>query len=189
MASGNNWNRVLRVAVDVISSIARNSRRANSRQLKTPSSRQRATWKSRETSHSRVEDHSSPGQFGPGATRDATDAEVRQADTSYSPNIDGAPDPGEVVWTWVPYVEHDGRGKDRPVLITGRLDQDVFTACYLSTKQHEGYVSVGAGPWDSRGRESFMNPHRVLRVTTSGMRRESSVMPKAQYLRALKSIH
>ncbi|GAB5080487.1 hypothetical protein ARTHROSP310_36360 [Arthrobacter sp. AD-310] len=27
---------------------------------------------------------------------------------------DGEPDPGEVVWTWVPYQEDHGRGKDRP---------------------------------------------------------------------------
>jgi hypothetical protein len=33
---------------------------------------------------------------------------------SYSPRTDGAPDPGEVVWTWVPFEENDGRGKDRP---------------------------------------------------------------------------
>ena len=30
------------------------------------------------------------------------------------------PDPGEIVWTWVPYEEHDGRGKDRPVLLVAR---------------------------------------------------------------------
>ena len=36
---------------------------------------------------------------------------------SYEPQTDGAPDPGEVVWTWVPFEENDGRGKDRPVLV------------------------------------------------------------------------
>ena len=28
---------------------------------------------------------------------------------SYTPDRDGEPDPGEVVWTWVPYEERDGR--------------------------------------------------------------------------------
>ena len=37
----------------------------------------------------------------------------------YRPRRDGKPDPGEVVWAWVPFEENDGRGKDRPVL--GRL--------------------------------------------------------------------
>jgi hypothetical protein len=64
----------------------------------------------------------SPGQYGSGATREIRADAVRGVTTSYAPDRDGAPDPGEVVWTWVPYVENDGRGKDRPVLILARLD-------------------------------------------------------------------
>ena len=30
-----------------------------------------------------------------------------------------APEPGEVVWTWVPYEEDPTRGKDRPVPVIG----------------------------------------------------------------------
>lgn len=37
--------------------------------------------------------------------------------TTYSPEMDGDADPGEVVWAWVPYEENDGRGKDRPVVV------------------------------------------------------------------------
>ncbi|MFP5368570.1 MAG: type II toxin-antitoxin system PemK/MazF family toxin, partial [Actinomycetes bacterium] len=40
----------------------------------------------------------------------------------YAPRPDGEPDPGEVVWAWVPYEEDHGRGKDRPVLLVGRSD-------------------------------------------------------------------
>src|SRR6188474_2899857 len=40
----------------------------------------------------------------------------------YAPRADGKPDPGEIVWTWVPYEEDHTRGKDRPVLIVGRDD-------------------------------------------------------------------
>src|SRR5687768_10110091 len=39
---------------------------------------------------------------------------------SYAPQTDGDPDPGEVVWAWVPYEEDHTRGKDRPVLLVGR---------------------------------------------------------------------
>ena len=35
----------------------------------------------------------------------------------YSPNPDGRPDPGEIVWTWVPYEEDHSQGKDRPCLL------------------------------------------------------------------------
>ena len=35
----------------------------------------------------------------------------------YSPVADGRPDPGEVVWTWVPFEDDHRQGKDRPVLL------------------------------------------------------------------------
>jgi hypothetical protein len=59
-----------------------------------------------------------PGQAGPYATTQAHD--VGHVATSYNPSTDGDPDPGEIVWTWVPYEENDGRGKDRPVLVVAR---------------------------------------------------------------------
>lgn len=120
----------------------------------------------------------SPGQYGDGATRDLTRDEIRSLSPSYEPSADGDPDPGEIVWTWVPYAENDGRGKDRPVLIIARIDLETTAGCYLSTKEHRGFVSVGSGPWDSQGRESFLAPDRVLRVTHDGMRREGNVLPK-----------
>ena len=33
------------------------------------------------------------------------------------PERDGEPDPGEVVWAWVPYEDDPSQGKDRPVLV------------------------------------------------------------------------
>ena len=38
----------------------------------------------------------------------------------YSPSLDGDADPGEIVWTWVPFEEDHSQGKDRPVLLVGR---------------------------------------------------------------------
>ena len=43
------------------------------------------------------------------ATRDAPDDRVI---IEYSPHLDGDADPGEVVWTWVPY-EKTQAGRDR----------------------------------------------------------------------------
>lgn len=130
----------------------------------------------------------SPGRLGPGATGDLGAADIRALKPSYSPRIDGDPDPGEVVWTWVPYVENDGRGKDRPVLIIARLEGGAFAACYLSTKQHRGFVSVGTGGWDSQGRESFLAPDRVLRVSEDGMRREGQVLDRDRFARAVETV-
>ena len=38
---------------------------------------------------------------------------------AYAPKPDGQPDPGEIVWTWVPFEEDNSVGKDRPVLLVG----------------------------------------------------------------------
>ena len=66
---------------------------------------------------SRADAEVSPGAFGPNATVEVDPHRIGPVRMSYSPQTDGAPDPGEVVWTWVPYEENDGRGKDRPVLV------------------------------------------------------------------------
>ena len=133
-------------------------------------------------------DEGSPGQFGPDATRDLSAHEIKQLAPSYEPRPDGDPDPGEIVWTWVPYAERDGRGKDRPVLIIARTPDDAVAGCYLSTKQHRGFISVGSGAWDPQGRESFLSTERVLRVTEGGMRREGHVLGRDEFVRAVTEL-
>lgn len=123
----------------------------------------------------------SPGQFGSGRTRDVLPQDLKRLRLEYAPNPDGDPDPGEVIWTWVPYVENDGRGKDRPVLIIGRLDLNTVVGCYLSTKQHRGFISIGSGGWDSEGRESFLSPERLLQISHEGMRRESAQIDRQRF--------
>ena len=41
---------------------------------------------------------------------------------AYAQESDGEPDPGEVVWAWVPYEEDPRQGKDRPVAVLGMAD-------------------------------------------------------------------
>lgn len=128
------------------------------------------------------------GQVGVGATRELTRAEIARLSPAYDPHPDGDPDPGEIIWTWVPYVENDGRGKDRPVLIIARLGAHAVAGCYLSTKQHDGFISVGRGAWDVQGRESFINPSRILFVSDRGMRREGHVVPPDRFDQAVRHI-
>src|SRR5580765_7990997 len=77
----------------------------------------------------RAEDRSAGTRASPEPTRPARTGEdgVRTASTAdrartivYAPDLDGAADPGEIVWAWVPFEENDGRGKDRPLLVVGR---------------------------------------------------------------------
>lgn len=152
------------------------------------SSSARATRPSTAATTGAAAEEPSPGRFGAGATRDLAPAEAARVRFEYAPNPDGDPDPGEVVWTWVPYVENDGRGKDRPVLIIGRLDATAVVGCYLSTKAHRDFVSVGRGAWDAQGRESFLSPERLLRITDGGMRREGVRLDRERFIQAARAV-
>jgi hypothetical protein len=103
----------------------------------------------------------------------------------FDPRVDAAPDPGEVVWTWVPYEENDGRGKDRPVVIVARDTKSSVFALQLTSKPQDEdarhFVFVGPGPWDSQGRPSWARLDRVFRVSESGMRREASSVSRKQF--------
>lgn len=104
----------------------------------------------------------------------------------YTPERDGEPDPGEVVWTWVPFEERDGRGKDRPVAIVAASNAGDFLAVQLTSKPNDGgddYVALGSGAWDAEGRPSWARIDRVFRVRAGGMRREAASLDAARYAR------
>ena len=106
----------------------------------------------------------------------------------YSPDLDGDPDPGEIVWTWVPYEEDPRRGKDRPVLVVGR-DGRWLLGLMLSTRDHdasphrgrETWVDLGSGDWDEARRPSEIRVDRVIRVDPEGVRREGAVLDRARF--------
>lgn len=100
----------------------------------------------------------------------------------YSPCLDGDPDPGEVVWTWVPYEEDPTQGKDRPVVIIGRRG-DCLLGVPLTSKRHdnEAQVSVGTGPWDREGRVSYAKVERLLDVDPADVRREGAVLDRDHF--------
>ncbi|MFF2009408.1 type II toxin-antitoxin system PemK/MazF family toxin [Streptomyces sp. NPDC058195] len=126
----------------------------------------------------------SPGRSGPAATTEADPREAGPVRTSYAPDRDGDPDPGEIVWTYVPFEENDGRGKDRPVLVVAREAAGTLLAVRLSSKRHERdreWVALGAGPWDSSGRPSWVDLDRVLRVHEDGMRREACALDRTRF--------
>ncbi|HZP52788.1 type II toxin-antitoxin system PemK/MazF family toxin [Actinocrinis sp.] len=134
----------------------------------------------------------SPGRFGATATVEIEPTRVGKVHTTYAPNHDGDPDPGEIVWTWVPFEEHDGRGKDRPVLIVAREHTGSLLAVQLTSKRHDGttdFVDVGTGPWDREGRESWVNLERVVRVYEEGMRRESCAMHRHYFDMVVERLH
>ncbi|WP_258065498.1 type II toxin-antitoxin system PemK/MazF family toxin [Rathayibacter tritici] len=122
-----------------------------------------------------------PGASGVGRTVEVDPSRLRGVRLGYAPTPDGDPDPGEVVWTWVPYEEDDGRGKDRPVLVLAVEKSGTVLAVRLSSKEHTGYLPVGIGGWDKDGRPSWVDPERVFRVHPAGMRREGAALERTRY--------
>jgi hypothetical protein len=111
-------------------------------------------------------------------------ARIGSVRIQYAPDRDGAPDAGEVIWTWVPYEENDGRGKDRPVLVIGRASADRVYAVRMTSKPHDGdrdYLSIGTGGWDSQGRESWVDVEQLYSVHEHGLRREAAVLDRRRY--------
>ena len=116
---------------------------------------------------------------------------IRDLRLDYAPERDGAPDAGEVVWTWVPYEENDGRGKDRPVLIIARQSEHRVFAVRMTSRSHDGdrdYLAIGSGPWDSQGRESWVDIEQLYSVHESGLRREAAVLERERYASVARAL-
>jgi len=112
-------------------------------------------------------------------------------DTSYEPNPDGEPDPGEVVWAWVAYEDDPAQGKDRPVLLVGR-DGDDLLGLQLTSKDHDRdaedearhgryWMDVGSGDWDRERRDSEVRLDRPLRMAASEVRREGAALDRTVF--------
>jgi PemK-like, MazF-like toxin of type II toxin-antitoxin system len=111
--------------------------------------------------------------------------------TSYSPQADGLPDPGEVVWTWVAYEDDPTQGKDRPVLVVGR-DRTDLLCLQLTSKDHDRdvedearhgrhWLDIGSGAWDREQRPSEVRLDRLLRLPESAVRREGAAVSRAVF--------
>ncbi len=109
----------------------------------------------------------------------------------YAPKPDGRPDPGEVVWAWVPYEEDASQGKDRPVLVIGQ-EGDQLLALGLTSKDHDvdadqearagrEWMDIGTGAWDAQRRPSEVRLNRVLRLDPAGVRREGAALPRKTF--------
>jgi hypothetical protein len=106
----------------------------------------------------------------------------------YAPQPDGLPDPGEVVWAWVPYEDDPAQGKDRPVLVIG-TEGTALVGLQLSSKDHDRdaaqeaavgriWMDVGVGGWDTQRRPSEVRLNRPLRLDAAAVRREGAALPR-----------
>ena len=109
----------------------------------------------------------------------------------FAPKADGRPDPGEVVWAWVPYEEDPSQGKDRPVLVIGTEDTQLL-ALAMTSRDHDvdaaqesrdgrEWMDIGTGAWDSQRRPSEVRLNRVLRLHPDDVRREGAAVSKGVF--------
>ena len=129
------------------------------------------------------------------ALRPAAPSRPGAPDVEYRPHADDRPDPGEIVWAWVPFDEGDGRGKDRPVLVIGRRGASLL-ALLLSSQDHDRdaadearhgrlWTDIGSGPWDSRRRPSEVRLDRLLVLDPATVRREGAALDRARFDRVV----
>ena len=114
---------------------------------------------------------------------------------TYNPRTDGKPDPGEVVWAWVPYEEDASQGKDRPVLLIGR-DRRRLYGLMLTSQDHDRdaadearhgryWMDVGAGGWDRERRPSEVRLDRLLTLAPGDVRREGAALDRPTFERVI----
>lgn len=117
---------------------------------------------------------------------------------TYAPQQDGRPDPGEVVWTWVPYEEDHSRGKDRPVLLIG-ADGRWLLGLQLTSQDHDRdaaqeasqgryWMDIGTGPWDREGRASEVRLNRIIRIDPDGVRRTAARLDERRFAEVARGV-
>ena len=108
--------------------------------------------------------------------------EARGLRIDYAPSADGDADPGEVVWTWVPYEDDPSRGKDRPVLVIGSDDGRLVGLALTSVDSgRSDHVEIGTGAWDREGRVSYVKLDRLVDLSSSRIRREGAVLDRRRF--------
>lgn len=177
------WRRVLRRAVDASARAVTRSRSGAPPATRTPRSNR----------------SDAPPMVPPRADGRYPGDFQGRVEVGYAPSDDGRPDPGEVVWAWVPYEEDHAQGKDRPVLLVGR-DGPWLLGLPLTSKDHDRdqaeeaeagryWVDVGSGGWDRRGRASEVRVDRVVRIDPAVIRREGSVLERGRFDAVIAGMH
>lgn len=182
--------------ISVISGAAEESQ-SNTTKPSQHQSNNKTTAKPRSSSSSNARSGSAHRYEDP-ATSDRPQTSIREASiadalasASYTPVMDGDADPGEVVWTWVPYQEDASVGKDRPAVVIGAQGDGVYIL-QLTSKDHTRdaaqeaaagryWFNIGSGDWDSKGRPSEVRLDRALWVKATDVRREGSILPKSTW--------
>lgn len=113
---------------------------------------------------------------------------------AYGPRRDGQPDPGEVVWAWIPFEDDPSQGKDRPAIVIGSAGAALALVPFTSRVQHgrDDAYEIGAGGWDCSGRSSWVKLDRLVGVDAASVRREGATLDLGRFtelIRRLRALH
>lgn len=166
-----------------------------------PAPRLRQLWKRSVGRHLRHRDHLSDGlhtlnaQLGleshPLPTDPQVDSTTKTPTVSharaviYAPDMDGQADPGEVVWADI-CPRRGGVIERRAVLIIGRNHHTLLTLLISDNTGHgseDNWLSVGSGPWDGSGSESWVRLDKVIEIPESQILRRGVSMPQRRFER------
>lgn len=107
---------------------------------------------------------------------------------TYEPRAGGDADPGEVVWTWVPFEDDPRQGKDRPVLVVGRRRGRPVGVALTSKPRDRGQLELGRGAWDREGRVSYAKLDRLIELGGHPIRREGAVLDRKRFDRVARAL-
>ncbi|KQB86917.1 type II toxin-antitoxin system PemK/MazF family toxin [Corynebacterium lowii] len=104
----------------------------------------------------------------------------------YAPDMDGQPEPGEVVWVWAPSDGPDRPRRDRAVLVIGHGRDSVLGLLISPNPKHANepeWLDIGSGEWDEKGRQCWVRLDRVLEIPHLGIRRQGVLFPRRRFER------
>lgn len=102
----------------------------------------------------------------------------------YAPDMDGQPEPGEVVWVWAPSDGPDRPLRDRAVLVISHGRDTVLGLLISPNPRHANekeWLDIGSGEWDEKGRQCWVRLDRVLEIPHLGIRRQGVLFPRRRF--------
>lgn len=114
----------------------------------------------------------SPGEIDRPVGNTTHPVDIRTVKPAFAPDMgNGHADPGEIIWTFVPYADKPGIGKDRPGVVLGTVGEDLAVVP-LTSKSHSGQVPV-------RGSEAKVDV--ILRVKSKDIRKEKEALTRPEF--------
>ncbi|UDL77483.1 type II toxin-antitoxin system PemK/MazF family toxin [Corynebacterium uberis] len=107
-------------------------------------------------------------------------------DLYYAPDMDGQPEPGEVVWVWAPSDGAEATLRNRAILVVGHNPYTVLGLLISPNPEHaddDMWLDIGAGEWDEAGRDCWVRLDRVLEVSHLDIRRQGAFFPQRRFER------